>query len=186
MSYRRWILVAVALFVIGAALGLFIPGGNASPQAMAALRELGELSNLLFSLPTPLMIMFVFGKNALSLALSFIFSPLLCLLPALALVANGGLLTLVSASVVPEKSLGFVLAGILPHGVLEIPALIMGEAAALSFGAAAMLALVKKERRSQLVPALKQNLRYLLIAIILLVPAAIIEVLVTPLLMGRL
>ena len=71
----------------------------------------------------------------------------------------------------------------LPHGIFELPAFIMGEAAALSFGAMAVLVLFKKKRRDLLLPNLKQNLRYLMVALALLVPAAIIETYVTPLLL---
>jgi len=85
--------------------------------------------------------------------------------------------------VIQEKSLGFLLAGLLPHGIIELPAFIIGEAAALSFGAMVILVLFKKKERSQLVPSLKQNLRYLMIAFALLIPAAIIETFVTPLLL---
>jgi stage II sporulation protein M len=73
---------------------------------------------------------------------------------------------------------------LLPHGIFELPALIIGEAAAFSFGTAAILALFKKERRNLLLPNLKQNLIYLLIAFALLLPAAIIETFVTPLLLA--
>ena len=68
--------------------------------------------------------------------------------------------------------------------VLGSPAFIIGEAVALSFGAALILALLKKERRSQLVPHFRQNLKYLGIALALLLPAAIIEAYVTPLLLN--
>ncbi len=76
-----------------------------------------------------------------------------------------------------------MLAGLLPHGIFELPALILGEAAALSFGAVVILALFKKERRNLIPPSLKRNLRYLMIALALLLPAAIIETYVTPLLL---
>ncbi|MBI2287561.1 MAG: stage II sporulation protein M [Chloroflexi bacterium] len=71
----------------------------------------------------------------------------------------------------------------MPHGVFEIPALFIGEAAALSFGAAVMRVLFRGERRSLLLPNLRQNLKYLTIALILLLPAAIIETYITPLLL---
>jgi stage II sporulation protein M len=58
----------------------------------------------------------------------------------------------------------------------------LGEAAALSFGAAVMLTLLKKERVDLLLPSLKRNLIYLAIACALLLPAAIIETYITPLL----
>ena len=76
------------------------------------------------------------------------------------------------------------MAGILPHGVFEIPALIMAQAAALSFGTMAVIALFVKEKRPLLVPNLKQNLKYLGVAMLLMVPAAIIEAFITPLLLS--
>ena len=83
--------------------------------------------------------------------------------------------------VVEEESLGVLLSGLLPHGVFELPAIIIGIAASLSFGAAAMEAVVNREKRAQLLPSLKQNSKYLLLALALLVPAAIMETFVTPL-----
>ena len=88
---------------------------------------------------------------------------------------------MVSALVIQEKSLGYLLAGLLPHGIFELPAFIMGEAVALSFGTAVTLALFKKERRKLLLPNLRQNLRYLVVALTLFLPAAIIETYITPL-----
>jgi len=130
-----------------------------------------------------LIVMFIFIKNTSVLLLSFVLSPIFCLVPVLALTANGWLIAFVSTAVVKEKSLGFLLAGLLPHGIFELPALILGQAAALSFGTMAILALVRKERRNLLLPSLKQNLRYLIIACALLLPAAIIETYITPLLL---
>ena len=84
--------------------------------------------------------------------------------------------------VVQEKSLTYLLAGVLPHGIFELPALIIAEAAAFSFGTAVMLALFKKDGKKLLLPNLRQNARYLAIAILLLLPAALIETYLTPLL----
>ena len=74
-----------------------------------------------------------------------------------------------------------LLLGLLPHGIFELPAIIIGMAASLSFGFAAIQAAVSREKRAQLLPSLKQNSKYLLLALALLVPAAIMETFVTPL-----
>ncbi len=181
MSYKRWVIVATLLFGIGIALGLATPATIAGPLA-EDLRVLEELSQLLapFSVLTAV---FIFLKNIQALVISFVLSPVFCLMPVLALTVNGWLIAFVSSAVVSQKSLGFLLGVLLPHGVFELPALIMGEAAALSFGTMAIVALFKKDRRKLLLPNLKQNLRYLMIALALLVPAAIIETYVTPLLL---
>ncbi|HEY82165.1 MAG TPA: stage II sporulation protein M [Dehalococcoidia bacterium] len=181
MSYKRWVWVAAGLFGLGMALGLAIPGGIADlmAQDLAALEELASILGP-FQISTAI---FIFLKNASALLFSFILSPLLCLIPILALTANGLLISFVSASIIQQKSLGFLLTGLLPHGIFELPAFIMGQAAALSFGTMAIIALLSRRRRNKLAANLRQNLRYLVLALMLLVPAAVIETYLTPLLL---
>jgi stage II sporulation protein M len=183
MSYKGWVLVAAFLLGLGITFGLATPAGISDILAedLAALEQLARLLSP-YSIFTA---MFIFIKNASALVISFIFSPILCLAPVLSLTVNGWLIGFVSSVAVSQKSLGFLLTGLLPHGIFEIPALILGEAAALSFGAMTIISLFKKEKRQQLLPVLKQNSKYLIIALALLVPAAIIETYVTPLLLGQ-
>ena len=181
MSFKRWLFWAVFLFVAGLAWGLTFSVDTPGPLA-DDVTALKKLSDFLAPLPQTSVFLFIFLKNVTAVLVGFALSPFFCLVPVAALVLNGGLLGLVSATVVQEKSLGYLLAGVLPHGVIEIPALIIGEAAALSFGTAVMLSLVNQERRKLLLPNLRQNARYLALAVILLFPAALIETYVTPLL----
>ena len=181
MNYKKWVFIAIIIFGIGLVFGLATPTNsiNLLSEDIAALQELSSIL-VPFRFLTFILIL---AKNVSVLLLSFVLSPIFCLMPILALTVNGWLLAFISAIVIQEESLGFVLAGLLPHGVFELPAFILGEAAALSFGAMVILALFKKERRSLLLPGLKQNLRYLMMALALLLPAAIIETYVTPLLL---
>ena len=181
MSYKRWILIAISIFGIGLVLGLVAPPSVASfiSREITVLEEFGG-DLVPFSFLTAVLI---FVKNVVAMLVSFALSPILCLTPILALALNGCLLSFVSASIAQEESISYVLAGLLPHGVLEIPALIVAQAAALSFGSMTMLAIFKKEKRQLLRPNFKKNLKYLLIALALLLPAAIIETYVTPLLL---
>jgi len=184
MSYKRWLFVAIFLFGTGFGGGLI--SGLSTPGAITDIfsedvAALEEFVDLLASLPPLSVFLLILIKNTSAVLISFALSPIFCLVPVMALIFNGGLLGFVSALVIQEKSLGYLLAGLLPHGIFELPALIIGEAVALSFGTAVLLALFKKERRSQLLPRLRQNLRYLLIALALLLPAAIIETYITPL-----
>lgn len=183
MSYKKWLIIAILLFGSSLVAGLLTPA-DAAGFAAEDIAALGELAGFLATLPQIAVFAIIFIKNASALLLSFAFSPLLCLVPVLALTMNGWLIGFISAIVVREVSLGYLLAGILPHGILELPALIIGEAAALSFGSMVILALFKKERRSLLLPGLRRNLRYLLLALALLLPAAIIEAYLTPWLLG--
>ena len=181
MSYRTWVLVAVGLFATGMVGGLVVPDDTSNIFAgdLSALEELARFLGP-FQLSTAA---FIFLKNAFALVFSFVLSPILCLVPIIALMVNGWLISFVSVTVIEEESVGLLLAGLLPHGIFELPALIIGEAAALSFGTMVIIALVSRKRRSQLPLNLKQNIRYMALAFALLLPAAIIETYITPLLL---
>jgi len=180
MSYKRWIFVAILLFVIGLIFGLATPASIASfiSEDIAAISKFG---GILASLPPILALILIFAKNASALLFSFALSPIFCLMPILALTVNGWIIAIVSTAAVEQESLGFVLAALLPHGIIELSALMLGEAAALSFGAIATLSLFKKEKRKLVLPNFRRNIKYLLIALALLLPAAIIETFITPL-----
>lgn len=182
LRYRWWIVIAIALFGIGIAFGLTDPLNlaNLLSDALIGLEELGGiLAPFTFT-----MFIFIFLKNVVTLLFSFAFSPIFCIVPVATLLLNGWLVGLVSTVVTEQVSLGYVLAGLLPHGVIELSALFIGEAAALSFSIVAITALLKKEKRELFLPSLKQNLRYLTLAVALMLPAAAIETFLTPLLVG--
>jgi len=179
IKFKWWIITSICLFSIGLAAGLAVPT-SATDLLSEELDYLKELASLLgpFQASTAA---FIFLKNVGAVLVSFLFSPILCLLPVFALTVNGLLLSFVSVMVLKEYSVGLLVAGILPHGVFELPALIIGEAAALSFGFMVILSLFNKEAREQLPANSKRSLRYLILSTALLVPAAIIETFVTPL-----
>jgi len=183
MSYKRWAFIATLLFVIGLTLGVAFGPSATGGLVSQDIAGLSELSRVLNSLPPLLIMVFIFAKNVSVLLFSFVLSPIFCLMPIMALFFNGLVIATLSAMIIEEESLGFVLAALLPHGVIEIPALILGEAAALSFGAVATLSLFRKESRGLVLPSLRQNLKYLVVAAVLLLPAAVIETYVTPLLL---
>ena len=119
MKYKFWVYIALGLFAIGLGIGLII--GLVMPSSivpffsreMLALQELaGMLGPFKFTTAV-----FILLKNFSALFFSFILSPLLCLFPIMALLVNGGLISFVSVIIAGEESVGFVLAGLLPHGV---------------------------------------------------------------------
>lgn len=183
MSYKIWLYFASFLFGAGFIWGLFLPvdGPGILAEDLAALEE---MAGLISSLPQVAVFFLILVKNISVVVISLIFSPIFLLVPVLVLVLNGGVVGLVSILVTREYSLTYLFAGLLPHGIFEIPALIMAEAVAFSFGAAALMAVFSQERRQQLMPNLRQNSRKLKIVLVLLVIAAAIETWITPLLLG--
>ncbi len=127
---------------------------------------------------------FLLLNNTLAVSLSFIFSPLFLILPVISLLMNGAVISLVSRVVLEESSIGFLAAGILPHGIIEIPAYLLAHAAALSFGFTLLRALFKSDRRGSIGADLKASARWLGLALLLLIPAALIESFITPMFIG--
>jgi stage II sporulation protein M len=181
MKYRWWLIIAAGVFVISIFIGLTGPTMELGPIS-GETGALEQLAQIIATLPPLLSVLFIFIKNLMSLVLSFVFSPLLCLVPLFTLVVNGWLLGVVSVGVIQQKSLVYLLAGTLPHGIFEIPAFIMAEAVSLAFGVSLLTALIKRDKKPIITP-LKTNIKYMAIAVALLVPAAFIEILVTPLLL---
>ena len=184
MNYRTWLFISAGLFIFGLFLGLLVPteGAGLFLEEAAAL---DEMAGIIAPLPQIAVFIFILLKNISVIVLSFVMSPLLCIIPVITLVINGGVIGLVSAIIVEEESLPFLLAGILPHGILELPALIMGEAVALSFGIAVLQGIFGKDKRDSIKSNVKNNLKYLAISAGLFLAAAIIETFVTPILLDR-
>lgn len=180
MSFRWWLAIATVLFTGGLLLGL-VTSDSISEILAEDIAALGELAGVLAPLPQSSILVVIFIKNVTAVLTSFVLSPFFCIVPLIALTLNGGIIGWVSAVVVQQESLGYLLSGLLPHGIFELPAFIVGEAVALSFGTGVMLAIFRKENRSRLLPDLKKSMKYLGIVIALLLVAAIIETYVTPL-----
>ena len=181
MNFKRWLVAAVLLFSLGIIFGLFSPAGDGPMDEELAAFE--ELIGILTALPPGLLALIILLKNCTALLISFALSPLLCLSPFLTLTVNGWLIGAISTEVVKTTSVGYLLAGLLPHGIFEIPALMIGEAAAFSFGTSVLLGLFRKNSFAQVSSSFKKNLKYLGLAMLLMVPAALIETFITPLLL---
>jgi stage II sporulation protein M len=179
MTFKKWLILATGIFFASMIVGILLPI-DIMPEGIST--DFDELAQLIEDMSPAAIFFFILFRNSSVLLLSFVFAPGFIVAPLLALAVNGTVLGVVAATVIQEESLGFLLAGVLPHGILEIPAFLIAEAAAMSFGLAALLALFKKEARPQLIPSLKRNFRYLTIALLLLLPAAAIETFITPLL----
>ncbi len=182
-AYRWWLLLAVGLFTVGILLGIMFPldlalvvGDNAS--------AIDQLADMLAPMPGASLWLFIFLKNVSAVALSFLLSPLLLIVPLLALTVNGWLLGWVAVRVVEEKSLAYLLAGIIPHGVFELPAFFIGEAAAISFGVAVMAAVVRRGKAGNLGQAARLSWRLVGISVLLFLVASAIEAFVTPLILN--
>ena len=183
MNYRKWVLVASLVFAISIGVGILNPAGFSLPlEYIDGLKELSKI------LPpgSVMILLLIFIKNVTAMLISFIFSPFFGIVPLLTLISNGWLIGYVATGVIAEKSISYLLVGIMPHGIFEIPALVLAQAAALNFGVGTLLAIFKKSKDRPILTNFKRSARYLIIAIILLIPAALIETYLTPWLLNLL
>ncbi len=181
-KYRYFSIIALVLFGMGIVLGLVTPQGLGGLPA-EQISALEELARLLAGLPRLAVFFVILFKNITALFASFVLSPLLLAMPVFSLVLNGWVVGIVSETVVAERSLQYLLAGLLPHGIIEVPAIIFGDAVALSFGISVILAIFSAQRRQTLQASIIQDMKALAVAIAFLVPAAAIETYLTPLLL---
>ncbi|MEN8614793.1 stage II sporulation protein M [Dehalogenimonas sp. THU2] len=180
MNFRVWLYIAAGLFAAGLLLGTVLPA-DAVAEELTVFDNLAEEVSSMSGIE---IFFFILIRNVTAFLTAFFFSPLLLLVPIGSLLLNGAFITIVSRLVLEERSIGFLIAGIMPHGIIEIPAFIFALAASLSFGFAVLRGLFKSGYRDRVAPELKANLRRLGLALLLLIPAALIESFITPVFIG--
>jgi stage II sporulation protein M len=122
---------------------------------------------------------FIFVNNAVKSLLVIILGVLLGLPSVLFIFVNGYLIGSVIQIIHPQLGYHVLLAGLLPHGIIEIPAILLASGLGIHIGYTVLqhLAGQKSEVRVTLMNGLMIYVRLILPALLL---ASIIEVLVTP------
>ncbi len=174
---KFWFLGVTVLFAACLAAGLTLP----APEAMIedTLGGYATLFEMLADLPPIALALFILVNNVITLLFSFAFAPLLGLVPLFVVGFNGWLIGVMAALIIRTEGIGYAVKGLLPHGIIEIPAFLFAEAVALSFAVTLLSSLFVPEKRPQLFPSFVRHLKMLGIAAALLIPAALIEVFVT-------
>jgi stage II sporulation protein M len=176
---RKYILIMAGIFILSVIAGL-----------LASLNDLGLSGNYLDLLKnsfgwikdlTPVGIMLViFLNNALKSLLAIVLGAGFGIIPVIFVAGNGVLLGLVANQISSEKGVLFVLAAILPHGIIEIPMILISSGLGLRLGSLMYSSIIGKE--TDMKYELVQSLRiYMRIVVPLLFVSAVVETFVTPL-----
>lgn len=177
-SSRKYILIMTGIFIISVIAGL-----------LASLKDLGLSENYLDMLKEsfgwikdlhPVWIMLViFLNNAVKSLFAIVLGAGFGIIPVIFVGGNGILLGLVANQVSHEQGLLFVLAAILPHGILEIPLVLISSGLGLRLGYLMYSSIMGKETdmRSELMQSLRIYMR---IIMPLLFVSAVVETFVTP------
>lgn len=137
VSYKKMIFLSLALFTVGIVLGA--AGSEAIVRLVApqleGLREYSrELSQS--SVPELSFFKFIFINNAVKSVAIILLGAFLGVLPAFFLLMNGMVLGLIVALAAEqgENLFDLIVLGLLPHGIIEIPAILIASAYGLQFG----------------------------------------------------
>jgi len=172
---RLLFLICLLLFIFSLAMGFYL--GDVIPvdlleEVLGALPDVGGMS-------LPMLFLFILGNNLFK-SLLWMVSGVFFSIPSLFFtVLNGFFIGWFSHSVGLEHGLLFTAAALIPHGVIEIPTILLSSAAGMGLG----YQLVNRLRgRGSIRAELGKALRLFIWRIApLLLFAAIVEVTVTPL-----
>lgn len=190
---RSYAAASVLLFAAGWAAGGSGFGGMDGMAAQSA-EGLGQLAEWISSTNNPQLLFFliIFLNNAVKAVLFVFLGALFGIFPIFVLLANGAILGYVLRTASGPEMSGWELfaKGILPHGILELPALILACAYGIRFGfllARSLALALSPSRRGEAGREIAGFLGALVPLIVLLVAAmfvaAVIESTVTPLLL---
>jgi len=177
----RSLILATGIFFVSLVLGTLI-GQNTVEGLM---RQFGVVLEPLASMGmlSIVLVLIIFINNAIK-ALGLVFLGILLRLPPLLFIGLNGFIVGGLGSVLESvEGWRYVMASFVPHGVIEIPVILLATALGLTVGMESLKWLVRRESRVklQLSDCLKVYLKWILPG---LAVAAIIEVFVTPLLIG--
>ena len=181
-SLKFFVLFSFLFFVFSISYGYF--SAKYSPlEAGIALEEIGKLFELILEAGPLEQLLFIILNNAFTLILVILLGVVLGIFPLLVLFGNGALLGIMAFLYLQESSLPVFFIGIVPHGIIEIPILLLTSAMGFKIGKKAFRKLLKKEEglKKEISLAFKFFFKILIPFLIL---AAIIEVFITSWLLG--
>jgi len=165
---RNHILFIILIFLLSAIIGLYFQPAIIVDWIREFVEELLARTE---GLNWWQMIVFILNNNLRSSFFGMIFGLALGVFPVITAFANGYILGFVSQRTVTTEGLS-VLWRLLPHGIFELPAVIMS----LALGTKLGLFWFSKERKKEFLIRVQESLRvFLFIIIPLLIIAAIIE-----------
>lgn len=176
-SIRVFIGITVLVFLVTAVMGYF---AAAADSALAAnwMKEL-EMFKWILSLNPLLIMLAIFLKNFLACAMSVLLGLGFGLVPLLVLTTNGFMIGVVSYSIIHKQGLLYLMAGIVPHGIIELPTILLG--ISLGFRLGYLLALTILREKVDLEGEMRIAVHFLVRWFLpLLFLAAAIETFITP------
>lgn len=189
---RKFILAGVLLFIVGSIVGyatyLYNPSLSTSEES-PILHALEEKFSFFEELNIPAKILFIFLNNLFVSLLSIFLGAILGIFPVFAALLNGFIVGIVAGTAVESKGFSYLLAGIIPHGILELSAIFLSIGLGLKFGYLIIGTIASifqgKSTEDVKIKAFFHEVKGILPSIVvLLLIAAFVEVLITGAIIG--
>ncbi len=182
--YTAW---ATFLFLIGIFLGTLMFTQNPE-MAEDLIRNLFEvLGEGFFEMHGASLVFFIFFNNVIKTFLAMFLGVIFALIPVFFIFFNGYVLGLMAPLFIQSHGFYLFLVGILPHGVIEIPAVILGAATGLFLGIQAYYRFFGNKEKKHFInlkrEVQKSSAFFIFVVLPLLFLAALIEGLITPILL---
>ncbi len=176
-SIRVFIGISVLIFAVTVVMGYYAAQLN-SDLATSMLQEF-QMLKWITQLPLPLLMVVIFLKNLLSCIMSVLLGLGMGIVPLIVDTSNGFLLGIVLYNVLQKEGLLYFLAGVVPHGVIELPTVLMSIGIGLRLGY--LLALTVFGEKVNLAQEIRIAIHFLVRWVTpLLLLAAAIETFITP------
>lgn len=185
----NWLVLALIFFIFGLGSAALAFKNEMFMQSITEVQYdvLKQMAELVFAGPRWRGILILFFNNLIASLQMMLLGVLLGIPPLLGLFTNGALLGSLLMELGREGMplLSFIAVGVLPHGLFELPAFITCAAFGLKAGYHLVFPLPQKKRRESLGIIWKEFFALFPLITGLLILAASIEVLITPLLVKQ-
>lgn len=180
-SSRKYFLASAGIFIVSFIVGSLISAKNpdTSENLLGLLKEtFGSITSLE---PFGRMLE-IFKNNVRGSFMALIFGLGFGIVPFLFVAANGIVLGILVEFFLKKQGVIFVIAAILPHGIIELPMVIISVGIGFRLGHAAYFSTRHQKTIQELLNELKQGvIFYFKIVVPMLLLAAIVESYITPL-----
>lgn len=207
-SIRNYVLAVTGLFILSIILGYLESAAHPETSGgfLEAFKDLAERIKTIESPLLQLVVLFliIFLNNALKSLAIIILGAGFGIIPLFFVAYNGQAIGMVVYIFSKEKGLPYVLAALLPHGIIEIPVILISAGIGLRIGYSVFLSLKEggedfnkgplfvfryrlRKLKMDLMPELRQGVGFYIKRLLpLLFLAAMVESLVTPLVINLL
>ena len=178
-SIKRYTALVTIVFLISVVSGYLYAVLNPYESARV-MQELSDELGWITDLDTVLILFAIFLNNALKSFLVILLG-VFVIVPIMFIVLNGYILGIVMCESARIEGLVYVAAAILPHGIIELPMVLLSAALGTRLGVMVLSRIVRRTSTEEILSELKWSVSFYFRWILpLLFVAAVIETFITP------